>query len=280
MTELNDLRLDKWQAPVEPEPGRSPWRILVAIGVLAGLLAAAYFLLWRRAAPAPQEVKNHTEQAVASAAAPKPVAAPGMDIDLPPLDQSDAIVRELVGKLSTHPTVAAWLTTDQLLRNFTVSVMNIAEGKTPSRQLSRVRPTGAFMARNDGATLTIDPRSYRRYDAYADAVDALDARGTAQLYATLKPRIEDAYRELGYPQGQFDSVMERAIAELLATPVVEGSVGLASKSVVYEFADPSLQSLSSAQRQFLRMGPRNMKLIQAKLREIASLSGLQTGAQH
>jgi hypothetical protein len=278
MTDLNDLRLDKWQAPAGPEPGRSPWRILVAIGVLAGLLAAAYFLLWRRAAPAPQQVTSHTEQAVA-AAAPKPLAAPGMNIDLPPLDQSDAIVRELVGKLSTHPTVAAWLTTDQLLRNFTVSVMNIAEGKTPARQLSRVRPTGAFIVRNDGATLTIDPRSYRRYDAYADAIDALDARGTAQLYATLKPRIQDAYRELGYPQGQFDSVMERAIAELLATPVVEGSIGLASKSVSYEFADPRLESLSSAQRQFLRMGPRNVKLIQAKLREIASLAGLQAGAQ-
>ena len=62
--------------------------------------------------------------------------------------------------------------------------------------------------------------------------------------------------------------------ELLKTPVVDGDVALASKSVAYEFADPRLQSLSSAQRQFLRMGPRNVRLIQAKLREIAPLVGI------
>ena len=252
---------------------------MIAIGVLAGLVAAAYFLLWRRAEPAPQEVKAHTEQAVASAPAANPVAEPGLNIDLPPLDQTDALVRELVGKLSSHPTIAAWLTTDQLVRNFTVSVMNIAEGRSPARQLARVRPAGAFLARNDGRSLTIDPRSYRRYDPYADAVAALDARGSAELYATLKPRVQDAYRELGYPQGEFDRVLERAIGELLATPVVEGNVPLASKSVAYEFADPRLQSLSSAQRQLLRMGPRNVQLIQAKLREIASLAGLNPAVQ-
>jgi hypothetical protein len=279
MTELDDLRLDKWQAPVEPEPGRSPWRFVVALGVLAGLVAAAYFLLWRRAEPPPQEARAQTEQAVTTAPAAKPVAEPGMNIDLPPLDQSDAIVRELVGKLSSHPTIAAWLTTDHLVRNFTVSVMNIAEGRSPSRQLARVRPTGTFLARNEGRSLTIDPRSYRRYDPYADAVAALDARGSAELYATLKPRIQDAYRELGYPQGEFDRVLERAIAELLATPVVEGNVMLASKSVAYEYADPRLQSLSSAQRQLLRMGPRNVQLIQAKLREIATLAGLNPAVQ-
>ena len=67
--------------------------------------------------------------------------------------------------------------------------------------------------------------------------------------------------------------------KLLATPVVEGNVPLASKSVAYEFADPRLQSLSSAQRQLLRMGPRNVQLIQAKLREIASLAGLNPAVQ-
>ena len=63
------------------------------------------------------------------------------------------------------------------------------------------------------------------------------------------------------------------VTELLETPVIDGSIALESKSVAYEFADPRLQSLS-AQRQFLRMGPRNMRLIQAKLREIAPVLGI------
>ena len=71
--------------------------------------------------------------------------------------------------------------------------------------------------------MVIDPRSYRRYDAYADAVGALDARGTARLYATLKPRIQDAYRELGETGTDFDRTFERAIRELLKTPVIDGT---------------------------------------------------------
>jgi len=48
--------------------------------------------------------------------------------------------------------------------------------------------------------------------------------------------------------------------------------------VAYEYADPRIQSLSSVQRQFLRMGPRNVKLVQAKLREIAPHLGIAPDA--
>jgi hypothetical protein len=279
MTELNDLDLDKWQTPIEPERSHVGWRIAVAVFVLLAVGAAGYLLLWRRAQPAPEEVRVHTDQAVSQSSPAKPVAEPGAAIDLPPLDQSDPVVRDLVGRLSSHPAVAAWLTTDQLVRNFAVVVLNISNGRTPSKFLARLRPAEKFQAREDASGLWIDPRSYRRYDAYADAVASLDARGVAQLYATLKPRIQDAYRELGYPEGNFDAVLERAIVELLKTPAIDGNVGLVSRSVAYEFADPRLQSMTSAQRQFLRMGPRNIRLIQSKLREIAPLAGLSLEPQ-
>ena len=125
-----------------------------------------------------------------------------------------------------------------------------------------------------GSSLWIDARSFRRYDRYADAIAAIDARGAARLYATLRPRMIDGYRELGHPDGNFDRAFERAVVELLKTPVIDGDIALASKSVAYDFADPRLQSLSSAQRQFLRMGSRNVRLIQAKLREIAPFVGI------
>ena len=128
--------------------------------------------------------------------------------------------------------------------------------------------------REDRGSLWIDSRSFRRYDQFADAVAALDARGAARLYATLRPRMVDGYRELGHPDGNFDQALERALIELLKTPVVDGDIALASKTVAYEFADPRLQSLSSAQRQFLRMGSRNVRLIQGKLREIAPFLGI------
>ena len=274
MTDLNELRLDKWQGSFEPEPRRKGWILAIVAVVLLAIGAGVYFLVWRRTPPAPADVRTATEQAVAPAAPSRPLPEAGEVIDLPPIDQTDAIVRELVARLSSHPTVAAWLTTDKLIRNFTVVVENISSGHTPSGQLGKVRPTGGFQIREERGSLWIDPRSYRRYDRYADAVAGLDARGAARLYATLKPRIEDGYRDLGHPDGNVDQALERAIVELLKTPVVEGDVALASKSVAYEFADPRLQSMSSAQRQFLRMGPRNVRLIQAKLREIAPFLGI------
>jgi hypothetical protein len=278
--ELNDLQLNKSQGPLEPEPPRSGLRLTIALLAIALIVGgAAYYFMWRKPAPAPADVRTQTEQAVAENPPAKPVPEAGEAIDLPPLDESDAIVRQLVGRLSSHPTVVAWLTTDHLIRNFTAVVLNVANERTPSRQLTRLKPEGTFQVTGDGPTLAIDPRSYRRYDRYADAFAGLDPQGAARLYATLKPRIQDAYRELGYPEGDFDRVLERAVAELLATPVIDGNVALVSKSVAYEFADPRLQSLSSPQRQLLRMGPRNTKLIQDKLREIAPLAGINVDAR-
>jgi hypothetical protein len=274
MTDLNELKLDKWQGSFEPEPRRKG-RILAILAILLlAVGAGVYFLFWRRTPPPSTDARTATEQAVAPAAPPRPLPEAGEVIDLPPIDQTDAIVRELVARLSSHPTVAAWLTTDKLIRNFTVVVENISNGRTPAGQLSKVRPTGGFQVREDRGGLWIDPRTYRRYDKYADAVAGIDARGAARLYATLKPRIEDGYRDLGHPDGNVDKALERALVELMKTPVVDGDVALVSKSVAYEFADPKLQSLSSAQRQFLRMGPRNVRLIQAKLREIAPFLGI------
>jgi hypothetical protein len=278
MSDLSDLKLDKWQQTPDFDGGRTGRRVAIILVVLIALGGFGYWLFSRRTQPAPADVRVHTEQAVAPSAPPKPVAEPGENINLPPLPETDPIVRELVARLSSHPKVAAWLTTDQLIRNFAVAVLDMAGGRTPAKHLSRVRPTGRFQAVEARSGITIDPRSYQRYDVYGDAVAALDARGAARLYATLKPRIQDAYRELGYPDGDFDRVLQQAIVELLKTPVVEGPVTLSSKTVAYEFADTRLQSLSAVQRQFLRMGPRNVKLIQAKLREIAPAIGIPAEA--
>ena len=148
-------------------------------------------------------------------------------IPLPPLEATDALVRELVGGLSAHPVVAAWLATDRLIVNFVVVTGRIADGKTPVAELKAIGPVGApFRIRTSAqGAMTIDPSSYRRYDRYAQAVAAIDAQGAARVYQTLKPRIDEADRNFG-GSGNFDPELERAIVELLKVPVVEGDVAL------------------------------------------------------
>jgi hypothetical protein len=79
---------------------------------------------------------------------------------------------------------------------------------------------------------------------------------------------------MGHPDGNFDPVLERAIIELLRVPAIDGEVALEPHGIVYAFAEPRLQSMSAAQKQLLRMGPQNVRAVQAKLREIASHLGI------
>jgi hypothetical protein len=197
-------------------------------------------------------------------------------ISLPPLDETDPLVRQLIGRLSSHPVVGSWLATDGLLLNFSVVTMRIANRESPAKELGRMGPVGVFRPRTAREDLFVDPSSYRRYDRYAAAVSALDARGVARLYETLKPRINDAYRRMGPPTGDFDPVLEQAIVQLLAVPIVDGDIELVPSGIVYAFLDPKLEELSPAQKHLLRMGPQSVQAIQGKLREIADYLAIPT----
>lgn len=274
MDDVPDYDLQK------PEPPRyhfrqtrsaAPWIAAAVVIVAAG---AAIWWFFR----APETQPAASEPIASVPVAPPPPAERSLceSTDaavLPPLDESDAAVGTLVRALSSHPRVTAWLATDDLIRNFTSVVENIANGQTPARHLRTLRPSGAFRVIDTDDELLVDPRSYQRYASIAAAVDSVDAQAAAQLCATLKPRLEEAYRELGRPE-PFEQALERAIAAILETPVPAEDVRLVPKGGVYAFEDEALERLAPAQKQLLRMGPRNVRVIQAKLREIALAIGI------
>lgn len=259
----------------EPPPDDSN-RLWVWIGVAAAVVIAAALLFWLfRPEPAPP-----AEPAMTEAAAPADTTAdvapePEAPLVLPPLAESDTLVRRLVQGVSSRPELAAWLATESLIRNVTVVVDNIAEGVTPTKHLKLFEPTQPFRADESGAAITVDPRSYARYDALADAVASLDTAGTVETYRNLRPLFDEAYRELGHPDGNFDVALQRAISRLLATPDVPEDARLTSHVRSYHYADPQLEQLSAAQKQLMRMGPRNQKLVKDKLREILNALGFE-----
>ena len=274
MVDLDDYELERsGEVPVTLPPPRSRNYVGWATAVVAAIAVAggAWYTTSRRQTTPPAAV---TAPAVPQATVPDGPKAPlvkAADIDLPSLPQSDPVVRELVTRLSSHPTIAAWLATKGLIANFTVVTVNIAEGRASSQFLRPIAPEGRFRTTSSGEELFVDPRSYERYNLHGDAIGALDPVGTASLYLTLKPRISDAYRELGYPEGDFDRVLERAIGVLLQTPAFDEKAALYRKGMTYAYSDPTLQSLSPAQKQLLRLGPRNGQAVRGKLEEIATL---------
>jgi hypothetical protein len=271
MDELSEFELQK--SDDESAPGSLPpksrprvaW-IIAAVAVAAGVPA---YLWIPKVAP---ETPVSTAPTIAYRPLPTPVNARPA-IDVPPLDQTDALVRRLVEALSSHPRVVAWLTTSNLIRTLTVAVENIDTGATPARHLRVLRPAGPFRIVDNGEAVHVDTRSYERYNGIADAFASIDADGAASLYQTLRERFDEAYRELGH-QEPFDAVLGRAIATLVRVPTPRADVLLVHKGALNAFADPRLEELTAAQQQLLRMGPRNLRVIQEKLREIAGALGM------
>jgi hypothetical protein len=267
-TEPADIELIKTAPDGDPGASRTRRLAVIVLALVALLAAAGGYVLWWRGHTAPsQPAKTEPADKVQ-------VRQQTAQIPLPPLEGTDALVRELVGALSANPVVAAWLATDRLIVNFVVVTGRIADGQAPVAELKAIGPVGApFRVRSSAQGATIDPSSYRRYDRYAQAVAAIDAQGAARVYQTLKPRIDEADRNFG-GSGNFDPELERAIVELLKVPAVEGDVALRMAGIGYAFADPKLEGLSRAQKQLLRMGPQNVRAIQGKLREIAAVLGI------
>jgi len=271
MSELEDFEKEP---TLESESSNLPrWPYWVGALVLVAVLVAVVML------------RNRSEKVVEEPAPAPPVTAEEaptieervpLEIgELPELDDSDAWLRGLVGQLSTHPELAEWLVTDEMIRRFVAIIDNLAEGTSPRSHVPFMAPEERFKVEQKGGRTFVDPASYERYDSIVAVVTSIDSEGAAQLYSALLPLFQQAYRDLGYPGQTFDDAMQQAVERLLEAPVVRDEIEVVPKVSSYELADPELEKLPSASKNFLRFGPQNLRQLQAKAREISSLADLQ-----
>ena len=275
MLEEFDINKETPEPVLETRERRSLLPVLLAVVVLLAAGAAVWFFYFR---PQPEQVATAPAAKPAAPTTPpagvQPLcAATETAATVPALNESDAFAKKSAAGLSAHPRVAAWLATDNVIRSFVVAVDNIGSGATPAPRLGALRPAGAFRVREARGEVFIDPRSFERYGPIADALDSVEPQTAAQLCGTLKPRLVEAYGELGR-EGTFDAALERAIVALLRTPVVGPETRLVPKGASYVFEDEALEKLTPAQKQLARMGPRNARIIQDKLRQVALAIGI------
>lgn len=196
---------------------------------------------------------------------------------LPPLDESDSLVRTVVGALSSHPRLVSWIASEEgLVRTFVATVDRVAEGESPREQIVGFAPSRGYEAAVDDEAggLVPAPRTASRFDLLVSIFTAIDSETAALTYQRLRPLVTEAYREIGRSDADFDRTLRRAIAELMAVPIVEQPV-LEATVEGYRYRDPALESLSAAQKQLLRTGPENTRRIQAKLAELSRALGLR-----
>jgi hypothetical protein len=244
------------------DENRPPILPIAIVGglVILGILVGAWWMSRRSAAP------TQPTKAVTSTEAPITTPAPP---PLPPLDQMDPMMRSLLGALLDHPELAKWLATDGLLKQLAMAIDAAAQGKTPSRNFKVVAPATGFATTRRNNRRTIDPASYKRYNPLVTAVTSMDASGVAKVYKTIKPRLNEAYRNSGHPDGDIEQALQAALDTLLETPVVQDPVVVVEgKGALWVFADPKLESLTPSQKQLLRMGPEHVDAILVWLRAL------------
>ncbi len=275
MAEWDDVEID--EASEEElsvqEKLTSLWPVWAGVAVLA--FALGFYWFFRSGpseevptAPPVEDVSPRPE-----VVEPPPEPESEESIELPLLDASDELVRKLIGALSSNAEWAEWLANEELIRTFVAVVHNIAEGVSPKRHLPFLAPVKPFEATYDSGTFYVNPKSYDRYNLVAEVASSVNARGAAEVYQNFKPLIDQAHEEMGYPDSDFDETLSRALDQLLKTPVPDGFIELSGETVAYRYVDPRLERLNSAQKQFLRMGPKNVRKIKEKVNELkAALS--------
>jgi hypothetical protein len=270
--EDRELSGDESEGPDWEGGSRSflPWALFALIPIALGVLW--YFVIRDKEPPPAVEPPSSAAPADAVGAPAEPTAD---EVKLPPLAESDSFLRELLQGISNDAFLRTLLDAEDLARKFVVSVANVAEGRSPAKQLAHVRPEEPFKAIDTSVRTAVDPESYRRYDVPARFFQSLDASALAALYRRLEPLFEEAHSELGLTERKgFRDTLTRAIDTLLAVPVVEGPVRIRAVNVNYVYEDPALEKLSPAQKHLLRMGPENTRRVQQKLVELKRALGL------
>jgi hypothetical protein len=192
---------------------------------------------------------------------------------LPALDASDAAVLAALATLAGGG-LSDILNPEHVIQRIVATIDALPRQKIAADALPVRGAQGAFIARQNGAGREMDTRNAARYAAYARVAQAIDAKALVAWYVHNYALFQEAYRELGYPDGYFNDRLIAVIDHLLQAPEANGPLALTQPNVMYEYADPALESRSAGQKLLLRSGPENEAAIKAKLREIrAALTG-------
>lgn len=187
---------------------------------------------------------------------------------LPSLDQSDSSLRAGLAPLVGSKNFNDWFIPKDLVRRIVATIDNLPR-QNAARRLMPVRSMSGLMAVTGSPDeLAISPENYARYLPFVALAESVDSAKAVALYLRHYPLFQQAYRELGFPQGYFNDRLIEVIDHLLLTPEVKEPILLVQKKVLYQFADPELESLSAGRKIMIRIGKANAARLQAKLREI------------
>jgi hypothetical protein len=246
------------------------------IGIAAGVVviaAGTLFYLHSSRAPLPQVQTAAPQPPVEPPAEPAtlhPLPAGGSAAKgpLPALADSDAAMSDAFGQVLGAPAVKDYLRPENIIRHMVVTIDNLPRQKVAVDKRPTSPVAGTFAANGDELHATLDPRNFARYQPVVAVFSKADMQQLAAVYVHFYPLFQQAYQDLGYPNGYFNDRLVQVIDMLLATPQPAGPITLVRPNVMYTFADPALESRPAGQKLLIRMGPDNAAAVKAKLKEL------------
>jgi hypothetical protein len=242
---------------------------------VVALGAAAWYLLKPGASPVPPTPV--AKVAPSPTPAPEPPThypAPEAKDETPPptplpsLDESDGTLLAALAGILGRDAAGRFLVPERLVRNIVVTVDNLPR-KTFAMRLSPLKPVGGLLATTGReASLAIAPENATRYAPWVALLEKVDTARLVAVYARAYPLFQQAYVELGYPDGHFNTRLVQVIDHLLAAPEPAAPLRLVVPHVLAEYADPALEAESAGRKVLFRMGNANAAKVKAKLREL------------
>lgn len=263
----------------ERRTSRRQRRRALLFAVLAVLaIAAIVSVLWQAptgngvaerpssATPGPAAPVVNAPLPRTEAAAKYPVAASAAA--QPPLDMSDATLLAGLAAVFGDGALSAYIERTNLVRRIVATIDNVPRRSAPPAHWP-VKPAAGQMATSaqDGP-LVIAPTNGFRYSPYVRLLESVNTARFVELYRRHYALFEQAYRELGFPEGHFNDRAVEAIDVLLASPSLAEPPRLVQPKVFLQFADRDLEQLPAGQKLMLRIGSENAQRVKVKLAEI------------
>ena len=248
-----------------------------AIPALAALLlfgSGAAWYWWPHIAPTPAPPpigvlpSAETGPAIAN---PLPVPAATETQTLPALAESDAAFNAAALALPGAAALRDRLRPENLIRHLVATIDNLPRHRLAVELRPLEATSGVLQIVGDDQQATLDEHNAARYAPLIAIVSHLDMHSVADLYKLYYPLFQQAYLNLGYPNGYFNDRLVAVIDHLLSAPQTAAPLTLVRPKVFWEFADPELEARSAGQKLMLRLGNENAAVVRKKLGELRAL---------
>ena len=257
------------------QAGATLWWVLAIV-----VLLIAAFVAWRWYQHSPQQPAT-AMQPGASATAPAavatapryPVAAIAATTPAPassaaPAEPESGDLLDSIAALPGGTQLSALLNRPDLIQHL-VATVDALPGKRLSAKVLPVKPpAGRFLVATRQDSTVISPDNATRYAPYLQAFESLDTAALVHWYKRHYDQFEQAYQQLGYPQGHFNDRLVAVIDNLLAAPELQTPPVLVPGKSGWAYANANLESLSAGQKLLLRLPADEQARVRSRLRAL------------